>query len=145
MAHNALSRGNSGDGVSSSQYVISFEAAAGEQVSRIGGKCAGLAALTNANAPVSPGFAVTTDAYTAMIYFNRNELRDILFDYSIAWATGVDPMAPKLFGEKIAARRKIMEALASEQGVPALNEPPETITEPFTIMLWGITSDAVKS
>jgi pyruvate,water dikinase len=33
----------------------------------LGGKCASLVALTNAGMPVPPGFAVTTDAYTAFI------------------------------------------------------------------------------
>jgi pyruvate, water dikinase len=52
---------------SHSQYIIPFEAAAGEPVSRIGGKCAGLAKLVGASAPVSPGFAVTTEAYFEMM------------------------------------------------------------------------------
>jgi pyruvate,water dikinase len=56
-----------GEVSSSSRYVIAFEAAEGEQVSRIGGKCAGLAALVSAGAQVSPGFAVTTDAYAEMM------------------------------------------------------------------------------
>lgn len=59
-------------GVASSQscaapYVVFFDAAAGEDVARIGGKCAGLAALVVANAPVSPGFAITTEAYADML------------------------------------------------------------------------------
>jgi pyruvate, water dikinase len=27
--------------------------------------------------------------------------------------------------------------------LPAMNEPPAVVTEPFTIMLWGITSESV--
>jgi pyruvate,water dikinase len=80
-----------------------------------------------------------------MFYLSRNELRDVLFDYAMAWAAGVDPVGPKVLGEKIAARRKIIAALYSQQAQPALNEPPEVITEPFTIMLWGITTDTVKT
>jgi pyruvate, water dikinase len=52
---------------SGASYIVPFEAAGQEPVARIGGKCAGLAALANANAPVSPGFAVTTDAFSAMM------------------------------------------------------------------------------
>ena len=80
-----------------------------------------------------------------MFYFSRNEVRDVLFDYAMAWAAGTDPVGPKLLGEKIAARRKIIDALSSQPPQPALNEPPEVISEPFTIMLWGITTDTVKT
>jgi pyruvate,water dikinase len=67
MANGTLSIGNDAGGDSSSHYIIPFELAGGESVARIGGKCAGLAALVNANAPVSPGFAVTTDAFAEMM------------------------------------------------------------------------------
>ena len=80
-----------------------------------------------------------------MFYFGRNELRDILFDYASGWAAGVPPIGAKLLGKKIAERRKIIDALSTQPPQPALNEPPAVITEPFTIMLWGITSDTVKS
>ena len=52
---------------SGASYIVPFETAGQEPVGIIGGKCAGLAALANANAPVSPGFAVTTDAFSAMM------------------------------------------------------------------------------
>lgn len=80
-----------------------------------------------------------------MFYLSRNELRDVLFDYAMAWAAGVDPVGPKVLGEKIAARRRIIDALYTQPAQPALNEPPEVITEPFTIMLWGITTDTVNT
>jgi len=57
----------SGGQANASHYVIPFEAAAGEPIARIGGKCAGLAALASANAPVSPGFAITTEAFAEMM------------------------------------------------------------------------------
>ena len=80
-----------------------------------------------------------------MFYLSRNEVRDVLFDYVMAWAAGIDPIGPKLLGDKINARRKIMNALSAQPPAPALNQPPEVISEPFTIMLWGITSDTVKT
>lgn len=54
-----------GDG--SSEYVVPFETARNGDPARLGGKCAGLAALTAAGAPVPAGYAITTDAYTAML------------------------------------------------------------------------------
>ena len=38
-----------------------------------------------------------------------------------------------------------MAALATHKPQPALNEPPDVVTEPFTIMLWGITTDRISS
>ncbi|MGO4839361.1 PEP-utilizing enzyme, partial [Rhizobiaceae sp. 2RAB30] len=32
---------------------------------------------------------------------------------------------------------------ATQAPQPALNEPPAVITEPFTIMLWGITTESI--
>jgi pyruvate,water dikinase len=49
------------------RYVVHFaEASAGDH-SRLGGKCAGLAALISAGAAVPTGFAVTTHAYADML------------------------------------------------------------------------------
>jgi len=47
----------------STLYVVGFEQASKDDVSAIGGKCAGLASLMSAGATVPPGFAVTTRAY----------------------------------------------------------------------------------
>ena len=78
-----------------------------------------------------------------MFFLNRNEVRDVLWDYSAGWAIGVPYRGTAVWPTEIARRRKIYEALAAESPLPALNNPPEVITEPFTIMLWGITSDAI--
>ena len=78
-----------------------------------------------------------------MFYLTRQEVRDALFDYGNAWAVGTDPIGPDYWPAEIASRRKIMAALATQAPQPALNEPPAVITEPFTIMLWGITTESV--
>src|SRR4029077_14199134 len=46
---------------------------------------------------------------------------------------------------EIAHRRKIVQALSSVRPQPALNQAPPVITEPFTIMLWGITSERINA
>lgn len=79
-----------------------------------------------------------------MFFLNRNEVRDVLWDYSAGWAIGVPYRGTAVWPGEIARRRKIYEALAAQSPLPALNNPPEVITEPFTIMLWGITSEAVE-
>jgi pyruvate, water dikinase len=79
-----------------------------------------------------------------MFYLSRQEVRDALFDYCNAWGVGTDPIGPKHWPAEIAKRRAIMSALATQPPQPALNEPPAIITEPFTIMLWGITTESVN-
>lgn len=78
-----------------------------------------------------------------LFYLNRQEVRDALFDYGNAWAVGVDAIGPSHWPAEIEKRKKIMTALATTAPQPALNNPPDVITEPFTIMLWGITTESI--
>jgi pyruvate, water dikinase len=80
-----------------------------------------------------------------LFYLNRNEVREALFDYCSAWAVGVDAVGPRYWPQRVEQRKKIMAALATQKPQPALNEPPDVVTEPFTIMLWGITTDRINS
>lgn len=79
-----------------------------------------------------------------MFFVSRSELRDILWDYCNSWASGIPVVGAGIWPEIVNKRRKMIDVLARETPVPALNNPPEQITEPFTIMLWGITSEAVE-
>jgi pyruvate,water dikinase len=79
-----------------------------------------------------------------MFYLNRNEVRDVLWDYGASWAIGTPNVGSAIWPAEVDRRRKLVTALASQPPLPALNEPPEVISEPFTIMLWGITSDAIQ-
>jgi pyruvate, water dikinase len=79
-----------------------------------------------------------------MFFLNRNEVRDAIFDLGMGWAVGVPSTGPTYWPAEITRRKAILAALQSAPPQPALNTPPEVITEPFTIMLWGITTDAVK-
>jgi pyruvate,water dikinase len=44
----------------------------------------------------------------------------------------------------VARRKEIMAAMRSFTPPPALGSVPDTITEPMTIMLWGITTERVR-
>ena len=77
--------------------------------------------------------------------FNRYEIPELLTEVSTGWALGLDiPMRGSYYKAKAQKRRKILEAAAEWNPTPALGVPPEEVAEPFTIMLWGITTDKVK-
>ncbi|MER6109628.1 PEP-utilizing enzyme [Streptomyces hirsutus] len=79
-----------------------------------------------------------------MLYLNRNEVRDAIFDLVTGWAVGAEPTGPHYWPTEIERRRGIIDALSTRRPQPALNTPPAQITEPFTMMLYGITTDQVQ-
>ncbi|MGD8387776.1 MAG: PEP-utilizing enzyme [Desulfobacteraceae bacterium] len=77
--------------------------------------------------------------------FHRYEIPEMLTELSTAWALGVGiPVRGEYYKAKAAKRRKILEAAQKWSPPPALGVPPEEVAEPFTIMLWGVTTDKVK-
>ncbi|MEV5952491.1 PEP-utilizing enzyme [Streptomyces sp. NPDC051987] len=80
-----------------------------------------------------------------MFYLTRDEVRTALFDHASSWAIGVGPAGPGLWPPEVERRRRIVAALARQTPEPALNEPPRAISEPFSVMLWGVTSERVRS
>ena len=91
---------------------------------------------------MSEGFWKQPDG---MFYLSRDEVRGALFDYCNGWATGTGAIGPRYWPQEVDRRRRIIDALAAHPPAPALNEPPDAITEPFTIMLFGITSDRINA
>jgi pyruvate, water dikinase len=79
-----------------------------------------------------------------IFYLRRDEIPQAIFDYGNAWAVGVEPAGPYHWPAEIERRKEIIAALSSRPALPAMNEPPEVVTEPFTIMLYGITSESVN-
>ncbi|MER7498904.1 PEP-utilizing enzyme [Nonomuraea pusilla] len=78
-----------------------------------------------------------------MFYLTREEVRTALFDLATAWGVGAEPIGPSHWPEEIERRRGIVAALESARPQPALNRPPAVISEPFTVMLYGITTEQV--
>src|SRR5690606_8193422 len=79
-----------------------------------------------------------------MLYLNRNEVRDAIFDLVTGWAVGAQASGPYYWPAEIERRRGIIDALSTRRPQPALNTPPAAITEPFTMMLYGITTEQVQ-
>jgi len=73
----------------------------------------------------------------------RNEVTDVLWDLYSSWAVGAPARGPSRWPAEIRRRREIFAALEKQPPPPALGVPPERVTEPFTIMLWGITEESI--
>jgi len=80
-----------------------------------------------------------------IFYLHRYEVYDALYDLLAEWATETPARGRSHWPGEIADRKRIIEALRKWQPPPALGTPPEAVNEPFTIMLWGITTDTVKT
>jgi pyruvate,water dikinase len=67
------------------KYTFAFDSTETPEHDRLGGKCTSLVIMTNAGMPVPPGFAVTTDAFDAVM--NQTTLRD----HIVKHLAGLDP------------------------------------------------------
>lgn len=79
-----------------------------------------------------------------IFYLHRNEIYSALYDLNIGWATGTPARGVTYWRPEIERRRRIRDVLKQHPPLPALGAPPEHITEPLTVMLWGITQESVQ-
>lgn len=91
---------------------------------------------------VKDGFWNTTDD---LFFLRPEEVETALWDMLGGWANGTPARGPKCWPAEIERRRAIVDACSASSPPPALGVPPESVSEPFTIMLWGITTDSVNS
>ncbi|MEQ9691783.1 MAG: PEP-utilizing enzyme [Bauldia litoralis] len=84
------------------------------------------------------------DSREDIFYLHRHEIYDALYDLMIGWAVGTEPRGVTYWRPIIEERRRIRDNLAKWTPPPALGTPPDTITEPLTIMLWGITQETIE-
>lgn len=80
-----------------------------------------------------------------LLFLRLSEVDEVLWDYYTSWAVNAPTASKAHWAPTIERRRGIHEKLKGWQAPKALGEPPEVITEPFTIMLWGITTDSVSA
>lgn len=61
-------------------YILPFDQIGQAQFARVGGKCASLGEMTQAGVAVPTGFAITTDAFAAMLSAHgfRDDIKDLL-------------------------------------------------------------------
>ena len=76
--------------------------------------------------------------------FNRFEVPELIEELVTWWALGEGiPMRSKYYMDKAEKRQRILAAARKWAPIQALGIPPKEVAEPFTVMLWGITTDKV--
>ena len=74
----------------------------------------------------------------------RYEVASALDELTLTWATGGRPSGPGHWPPIVARRKELLEKLGEWSPPPALGIVPEAITDPMTIMLWGVTTERVQ-
>jgi pyruvate,water dikinase len=80
-----------------------------------------------------------------IFYLHRDEVRSALYDLTAGWATGCSARGPSYWPPIVERRARILDALRTAAPEPALGTPPEAVTDPISIMLWGITPAMVEN
>jgi pyruvate,water dikinase len=82
------------------------------------------------------------EAAEDIFLLSRWEIYPALWDLQTGWAA-VSADRRAFWQREVADRKRMLEALRRWSPPPALGVPPEIITEPFTVMLWGITKETL--
>ena len=77
-------------------------------------------------------------------YLNRADIKVLIDDMVRAWATGIVPAGRNKWPQEIEWRKGVMAKFREWTPPPALGVPPEVVTEPFSIVLWGVTTNVLK-
>ncbi len=78
-------------------------------------------------------------------YLSRSEIKEALWDLVTGWATGTKARGPLHWPKEIEWRKGVYQKFKAWTPPPAVGKPPETISEPFTIVLWGITNESMAA
>jgi pyruvate, water dikinase len=79
-----------------------------------------------------------------MFMLSRGEVMSAFDELVLTWATGGDPLGPAHWPPIVKRRRELLAKLADWTPPPALGVTPEAVTDPMTIMLWGVTTQRVQ-
>lgn len=75
--------------------------------------------------------------------FTKFEVAELLEELCETWALGVDGFIPQYWKDEADERAAMIEAAREWTPPTYLGEPPEQVTDPLLIMLWGITTENV--
>ena len=81
-----------------------------------------------------------------VFYLRHDEVRSALEELRLNWSSGGAGMArgPRSWPPVVERRRAMYEAMCAWAPPPALGRLSEEITDPITIMLWGVTDERVQ-
>ena len=79
-----------------------------------------------------------------VFHLSRYELASALDELALTWATGGVPLGPRHWPPIVARRKALLSKLSKWTPPPALGAVPEAVTDPMTIMLWGVTTERVR-
>ena len=79
-----------------------------------------------------------------VFHLSRYEVASALDELVLTWATGGAPRGPSYWPSIAERRKELLAKLGEWTPPPALGVTPEAITDPMTIMLWGVTTDRVR-
>jgi pyruvate,water dikinase len=79
-----------------------------------------------------------------VFHLTRHEVASALDELVLTWATGGVALGPEHWPPIVAGRKQLLEKLAGWTPPPALGVTPEEVTDPMTIMLWGVTTERVQ-
>ena len=81
-----------------------------------------------------------------VFFLRHDEVRSALEELRLQWSSGGGgvPRGPSLWPPTVERRKRIFEALRRWAPPPALGQAPQAVTEPVTIMHWGITTERVQ-
>ncbi|HEX6461052.1 MAG TPA: PEP-utilizing enzyme [Thermoleophilaceae bacterium] len=74
----------------------------------------------------------------------RHEVMSALDELVLCWATGGAPRGPSFWPPIVERRKELLARLGDWTPPPALGVAPEVVTDPMTIMLWGVTTQRVQ-
>ncbi|MBF7084447.1 hypothetical protein IT084_15960 [Desulfallas sp. Bu1-1] len=80
-----------------------------------------------------------------VMMLHHSEIRQLLFELVTSWSVGSPARAPYYLPEKIKRRKDILERLKEWTPLPVVGKMPEVITDPYIIMMWGITSERLDT
>jgi pyruvate,water dikinase len=92
---------------------------------------------------VQPGFLAEQED---VFYLRHGEVREALEELRTHWSSGGAGAArgPSYWPSIVERRKSIYEAMREWAPPPALGRAPETVTDPVTVMLYGVTRERVQ-
>ncbi|MCP4297054.1 MAG: PEP-utilizing enzyme, mobile region, partial [Proteobacteria bacterium] len=78
-------------------------------------------------------------------FLQKGEIKDHLWDMVTSWATNIKPYGVDHLPKEIAWRKGVYEKFKEWDRPEAMGIPPEVVTEPFTIVLWGVTNESMTA